>query len=265
MSYEALLDDFIACYGPSGQDACRRSFEALAQVLDTKGLLNAEAQAVARFLSLPREEAEAIYIDLQGALLSLGYKGSSVDKRLMPIRQIVKVARRAGIIRWELALQPLPHGRPKGVGAETLRELVKWALKKRGGTLLYWKRNGHRNAAILYLVGLGFTMESICEARISDFYPVERTVKDPRTEDRRFFLPQEALRHLCAWIAYRARLRPLSDHLFVEARQPARPLQPFAVEKIIITLSQGCPVGHINPRLLIGCLQIPKRESRSLK
>jgi hypothetical protein len=259
MNWDSLHDLFVHNYSPSGRELCRYSFDALAAFMGQKGMYEDRIGALKEFVSLPKDEAQRLYDDLHMHLLSLGYKGSSIRRMLSVIYRFTETAYQQGILRWRLTPPRVDSGKKKSAGAETLAALVDCAMRRnKGGTLVYWKRNGHRNAALLHLVALGFTFEALTLVTTRDFYSVQRTIQDPTDDERRIFLPTEALSHLCAWMGYREKMQLPTSRLFVEARAPYRPLKPFAIEKIIITLEQGCEVGTFNPRILIGCLKIPK-------
>lgn len=259
MKWESLYDRFVGRYSPAGREVCRYSFDALAGFMGQKGLYQDRVLALKEFVSLPKAEAESLYLELQAHLLGLGYKGSSVKRLLNVLSTFTQVARQDGLLNWSLERPQLPTGGKKSAGAVTLAALIEAAQKKnKGGTLLYWKRNGARNAALLSLVGLGLTFEAVSRLSVRDFFLVQRTIADPTDPDRRLFLPKDAMKFLCAWIGYREKMRLATDMLFVEARAPYRALKPFAIEKIIITLSESCAVGAFNPRLLIGCLKSRK-------
>lgn len=259
MSWEELHARYFHGLSPSGREVSRYAFDALADFMGRKGLYEDRIGALKEFMALPEADAQAVYAELHAHLLRLGYKGSSVRRFLQVIQGYVRQAHSLGLIRWHLPPPRVGAGEAKRAGPATLHALVECAMKKTGGgTLLYWKRNGHRNAAILYALALGLSIEAVTQLLIEDFFPASRTLRDPEDAERRIFLPQEALSHFCAWIAYRQKMRSGSFRLFVEARAPFRPLKPIGVEKIIITLAERCDVGAFNPRLLIGCLKIPK-------
>lgn len=257
MKWESLHEEFVDRYSPPGRILCRRTFDALADFMGKKGLYEDRIGALTEFMDLPKEDAHLLYEEFQTHLLSLGYKGSSVERLLSILYRFTATAKEKGILRWSLPTPRVMGGETKRAGPATLSALVECAMRKnKGGTILYWKRNGNRNAAMLHLVALGLTFEAVTLLTVRDFFSVERTIRDPTDLERRLFLPKDALQYLCAWMGYREKMRLATDRLFVEARAPYRPLKPFAVEKIIITLSEGCEVGAFNPRLLVGCLKI---------
>jgi integrase/recombinase XerC len=121
--YGALMADSLT---PNTRQARHWDMVALAHYLGQPGA----REAARLFVSGTAGQAGAIGLGFRRHMMDLGQSAATVNRRLATLRRLVKLARRLGLVAWELDVDGLPQERYRetaGPGDDGWRKLLAFA------------------------------------------------------------------------------------------------------------------------------------------
>lgn len=167
--------------------------------------LNVESveQACQILLTLPHGLANKAGLDYRNWLIAQGYTSATINNRLAALRSVVDMGRTVGVIPWKLEVKSVPEEKYRDTAGPG-EDLIVRKIKDLGQENT---PKATRDAVILALMGvLGLRRGEVISLDLEDLdKECLRIVGKGKTDQEPVTVPEEVMRLMEKWLAFRGR------------------------------------------------------------